>query len=123
MKLRLKSFDATLKVYDGILLDGKLSEYEEAFRAIDKTGNGTLGAVELARLFDSLGQPLSYQQLVEIFKKYDKDSSGQIELNEFLQMFRCVGPGSQLAVLCSVVGANFHPGLLLGTFALVAMHL
>ena len=27
-----------------ILLDGKLSEYEDAFRAVDVSGNGTIGA-------------------------------------------------------------------------------
>ena len=29
---------------DGLLLDGMLSEYEEAFKAADKSGNGTIGA-------------------------------------------------------------------------------
>jgi Ca2+-binding EF-hand superfamily protein len=32
-----------MQVYDGLLLDGKLSEYEEAFKAFDTTGNGTIG--------------------------------------------------------------------------------
>lgn len=69
-------------MYDGILLDGKLAEYEAAFRAADSTGNGSIGATEVARLFEGLGQPLSFGELTDIFKKYDKDSSGQIELNE-----------------------------------------
>lgn len=28
---------------DGLLLDGTLSEYEAAFKAVDKSGNGTIG--------------------------------------------------------------------------------
>eukprot|EP00955_Chlamydomonas_euryale_P036903 350587-Chlamydomonas_euryale.AAC.1 len=34
-------------VYDGLLLDGKLSEYEAAFNAIDTSGNGTIGEAVL----------------------------------------------------------------------------
>eukprot|EP00199_Chlamydomonas_sp_CCMP681_P001993 CAMPEP_0119107476 /NCGR_PEP_ID=MMETSP1180-20130426/10405_1 /TAXON_ID=3052 ORGANISM="Chlamydomonas cf sp, Strain CCMP681" /NCGR_SAMPLE_ID=MMETSP1180 /ASSEMBLY_ACC=CAM_ASM_000741 /LENGTH=377 /DNA_ID=CAMNT_0007092971 /DNA_START=1 /DNA_END=1134 /DNA_ORIENTATION=+ len=75
-------------VYDGLLLDGMLSEYDQAFRAVDSSSNGTIGGTELAKLFHSLGSPVSYEQLVEIMQKYDKDESGQIEFNEFLLMFR-----------------------------------
>ncbi len=32
-----------LQVYDGILLEGTLAEYEGAFKAVDKSGNGTIG--------------------------------------------------------------------------------
>jgi hypothetical protein len=31
------------QVYDGLLLSGTLSEYEDAFKAVDKSGNGTIG--------------------------------------------------------------------------------
>lgn len=75
-------------IYDGILLDGKLSEYEQAFAAIDTSGNGTIGATEIAALFQQLGQSMSYERLVEVFQRYDLDQSGQIEFNEFLLMFR-----------------------------------
>jgi Ca2+-binding EF-hand superfamily protein len=36
-------------VYDGLLLDGKLSEYEAAFRAVDSSGNGTIGGCAVMR--------------------------------------------------------------------------
>lgn len=39
---------------------------------MDKTGNGTIGANELAEVFDSLGQPMSYTQLFRVMEKYDK---------------------------------------------------
>lgn len=32
-----------LQIYDGILLEGTLAEYEGAFKAVDKSGNGTIG--------------------------------------------------------------------------------
>jgi len=39
---KLISFN-TMQVYDGLLLDGKLADYEAAFNAVDVSGNGTLG--------------------------------------------------------------------------------
>ncbi len=44
----------------------RLKEYEEAFRAVDSSGNGTIGGTELAQLFKSLGTPLSYENLAEV---------------------------------------------------------
>lgn len=29
--------------YDGLLLDGTLADYEDAFNAVDSSGNGTIG--------------------------------------------------------------------------------
>lgn len=75
-------------VYDGLLLEGQLGEYEAAFRAVDKSGNGTIGANELGQLFAKLGSPMSLEKLVEVMQAYDKDESGQIEFKEFLLMFR-----------------------------------
>lgn len=31
------------QVFDGLLLDGALVEYEAAFKAVDSSGNGTIG--------------------------------------------------------------------------------
>ncbi len=31
-------------VYDGLLLEGTLVDYENAFKAVDRSGNGTIGA-------------------------------------------------------------------------------
>uniref|UniRef100_A0A061SGG2 Ef-hand domain-containing thioredoxin n=1 Tax=Tetraselmis sp. GSL018 TaxID=582737 RepID=A0A061SGG2_9CHLO len=88
-----KSGDITIDEFtsmmqDRIILEGKLEEYEAAFRAVDTSGNGTVGATEIAELFDSIGQPMSYMQLFRVMEKYDKDGSGQIDFKEFLNMFR-----------------------------------
>lgn len=75
-------------VYDGLMLEGQLAEYEAAFRAVDKSNNGTIGANELGQLFAKLGNPMSMEKMVEVMQEYDKDESGQIEFKEFLLMFR-----------------------------------
>ena len=48
------------------------------------------GASELQQLFQSLGQPVSYQKLFNVMEQYDVDKSGQLDFGEFLKMFRCV---------------------------------
>lgn len=78
----------TRMVTDGLLLDGLLTEYEDAFHAVDRTGNGTIGAMELSELFKNLGREMTCDKLSGIMEKYDKDGSGQIEFHEFLPMFR-----------------------------------
>lgn len=40
------------------------------------------GATELAQLFKDLGTPLSLERVAEVFMRYDKDESGQIEFGE-----------------------------------------
>jgi hypothetical protein len=46
------------------------------------------GATELAQLFKSLGTPMSYEKVADVFMRYDKDESGQIEFGE---RWRAVG--------------------------------
>lgn len=75
-------------VFDGLLLEGAIADYRAAFRAIDRSNNGTVSATELAQMLHELGQPVSYDKLVTIMQKYDVDSSGQIEFGEFMMMFR-----------------------------------
>lgn len=73
---------------DNIFLTGKLQEYSKAFKAVDAGGDGSIGATELFRLFEKLGNPVSYDKLVKIMEQYDKDQSGSIDFAEFLRMFR-----------------------------------
>ncbi|GAB4819539.1 hypothetical protein N2152v2_006585 [Parachlorella kessleri] len=73
---------------DNILLEGKLEEYQQAFRSADEGGNGCVGATELFHLFKRLGNPISYERLVALFDKYDIDDSGTIDFPEFLRMFK-----------------------------------
>ncbi|KAK9800235.1 hypothetical protein WJX73_003462 [Symbiochloris irregularis] len=73
---------------DKVLLRGKLEEYEQAFRAVDKDKKGKIGAAELNQLFQDLKHPVTYEKLVSIMKQYDVDHSGEIEFGEFLRMFQ-----------------------------------
>ena len=67
------------QVYDGLLLEGQLGEYEAAFRAVDKSGNGTIGANELGQLFAKLGSPMSLEKLVEVMQvRSDQQGCGWI---------------------------------------------
>lgn len=84
--LDLQEFEGL--VYDGILLDGKLSDYQKAFNALDTEGRGTIGAQQLVDFFWSIGMPVCYEALYSAFAKYDKDDSGRIDFKEFLFMFR-----------------------------------
>jgi hypothetical protein len=62
------------------------------------------GATELALLFKNLGTPLSYEKVADVFMRYDKDESGQIEFGEFLLMFQV--RSEALAVLSGVLGQD-----------------
>lgn len=46
------------------------------------------GATELAQLFKNLGMPMSYEKVADVFMRYDKDESGQIDFGEWLLMFQ-----------------------------------
>ncbi|CAD7703082.1 unnamed protein product [Ostreobium quekettii] len=74
-------------VADDRLLKGRVTDYEEAFRAMDASGRGAIGMPELSRLLASLGQGMSEERIAATFRKYDVDASGTIEFDEFLLMF------------------------------------
>lgn len=71
-----------------LILEGKLTEYREAFDAVDTSGNGSIGFDELYHLLHFLGTPLSDAKITQMMVDYDLDKSGQIEFNEFMLMFQ-----------------------------------
>lgn len=73
---------------DTVLLDGKLREYQQAFQAIDTSGNGLLAASEVKALFEDLGHSLTDQKLFDIMEKCDAGGQGQLAFNDFLGLFR-----------------------------------
>ena len=100
-----------MQARDGVLLEGKLDEYQKAFDSVDtgRTGvqaahthswlacaaceahgahAGKIGATQIAQLFEHLGHPLTYERLVEIMAQTDKQHKGKIEFGDFLRMFR-----------------------------------
>eukprot|EP00884_Botryococcus_braunii_P015389 jgi/Botrbrau1/2533/Bobra.0079s0021.1 len=82
-------FDEFIKLaQDGLLLEGKLAEYEAAFKSVDTSGNGVISATELTELMENLGHKMTYAKLTKIMADFDKDHTGSIEFWEFMRMFR-----------------------------------
>lgn len=50
-------------VLDGLLLEGTFEDYDRAFRLVDKSGNGTIGASELMEMMTALGTPVDYEKV------------------------------------------------------------
>lgn len=84
------SFDEFEHMFnDGNMLAVTLAKYKLIFDEVDTSGNGTLGAAEVQHFFYKIGQPFSGpQELHQLFSKYDTNHSGQLEFNEFLELFK-----------------------------------
>lgn len=74
---------------DGLLLEGKLEEYERAFGGVDQQGGGTglISRAALGQLFAGLGRPLSADKLKEIADEADVGHDG-IDFADFLGLAR-----------------------------------
>jgi len=72
---------------DGLLLKGKLEEYEEAFTAIDQKGDGVVTRRELGQAFAALGHVMSAEQLDRIVDEADVGHDG-IDFADFLGLAR-----------------------------------
>jgi len=72
---------------DGLLLEGKLNEYEEAFAAVDVKGTGLITRECLGKLFAALGRVMSPEELDRIFDEADLDHDG-IDFSDFLGLAR-----------------------------------
>ncbi|CAH9070645.1 unnamed protein product, partial [Cuscuta europaea] len=59
------------------------AKYEEAFKIIDKDGNGKVNSQELEKVMSSLGQSLTEAEVKEMIKQVDKNGSGTVELAEY----------------------------------------
>ncbi|KAM0745718.1 calmodulin 2-like protein [Meredithblackwellia eburnea MCA 4105] len=68
------------------LTEAQLSEAREAFSVFDKDNSGSISTSELGRIFRSLGQNASDEEIQSIIDKYDTDKSGSVEFDEFVAM-------------------------------------
>ncbi|MCW2917055.1 MAG: hypothetical protein JWN52_5123 [Actinomycetia bacterium] len=64
----------------------KESEAKEAFTVVDLDHDGMITPAELQHLWKRLGDPISDQQLAEIFAKADTNQDGLISLEEFVEL-------------------------------------
>ena len=61
---------------------------EHIFEIIDKDGDGHITVDELRAAILSMGEVMSYRDVVQLVREADKDGDGQIDLEEFITMMR-----------------------------------
>ncbi|MGN9843544.1 EF-hand domain-containing protein [Nonomuraea sp. H19] len=60
-----------------------MSDYAITFDLIDADHDGRISAVELVRLMEVLGQPVTLEAAQEGVRRLDKDGDGLIDAEEF----------------------------------------
>ncbi|WP_336210838.1 EF-hand domain-containing protein [Nonomuraea sp. LPB2021202275-12-8] len=60
-----------------------MSDYAITFDLIDADKDGRISAVELVRLMEALGQPITLEAAEEGVRRLDQDGDGLIDLKEF----------------------------------------
>merc|ERR1719164_153147 len=73
------------------LSDEEIEEIKEAFNLFDTDGSGTIDPKELKAAMQSLGFEAKNQTIYQMIADIDKDNSGTIDFEEFLDMMtpRC----------------------------------
>jgi calmodulin len=61
-------------------------EMLEAFKVFDKDQNGYVGKNDFKAIMETLGEPLTPEELDEIMKDWDEDGDGQLNYDEFKNM-------------------------------------
>ncbi|KAK9831857.1 hypothetical protein WJX81_002485 [Elliptochloris bilobata] len=80
----LREFEGLVE--DGLLMEGKLEEYQRAWQA---AGGSDLTGAALEQLFERLGQPLDAEQLAVLRERFDvAGRDHRVTFSEFLAMFR-----------------------------------
>ncbi|GBG24260.1 Calmodulin [Hondaea fermentalgiana] len=88
------------------LLETDRQSATEAFRCYDVDGSGSISVEELGALCDDLGMPQDPVELEIVMRRLDRDSSGAIELGEFINWWS--GSIDELVgdKLCSIAAAG-----------------
>ena len=69
------------------LPEDKITECREVFDLFDKDKDGSITTKELGDVMRALGANPTNTELQEMISEVDKDNSGKIEFNEFLDLF------------------------------------
>lgn len=77
----------TILARDGLLLKGRLEEYEKAFNSIDVSGEGVISRSAMGKLFAGLGRVMSPMELDKIVDDADVGHDG-IDFADFLGLAR-----------------------------------
>lgn len=62
------------------------ADFKESFEAFDRNKDGTINRRELHALLHTVGHKVNASGLEDLLTKYDVDSNGTIDLDEFLQL-------------------------------------
>ncbi|CAK9300266.1 unnamed protein product [Gordionus sp. m RMFG-2023] len=65
---------------------GAEEELREAFRLYDKESNGYIKVSDLRDLLRAIDENISEQELDQMIKEIDSDSSGTVDYDEFMEM-------------------------------------
>jgi len=68
-------------------MDKITEKIKQIFNQFDKNKNGYLDKKGLNSLSIALNNPLSPAELQDLFKQMDKDNSGKISLDEFIEYY------------------------------------
>lgn len=64
----------------------KNAEFKRAFNIFDKDQDGLISTKELKTIMFSLGYNPTNEEINELIRKYDKDESGSIDVDEFMDL-------------------------------------
>eukprot|EP00232_Nephroselmis_pyriformis_P012686 CAMPEP_0182895166 /NCGR_PEP_ID=MMETSP0034_2-20130328/25520_1 /TAXON_ID=156128 /ORGANISM="Nephroselmis pyriformis, Strain CCMP717" /LENGTH=233 /DNA_ID=CAMNT_0025028987 /DNA_START=266 /DNA_END=963 /DNA_ORIENTATION=- len=71
---------------NGTHKERRASELQSTFAALDADGSGAVDVPELHSMFSSMGAPITLDDVQEMVDQVDKDGSGEIEYEEFVQI-------------------------------------
>jgi calmodulin len=66
------------------LSEEEIAEFREIFNLVDRDGGGSITAVELGELMDTLGIDASPEDIEHMIKEIDQDGNGDIDFEEFV---------------------------------------
>ncbi|XP_064623001.1 calmodulin-A-like [Lineus longissimus] len=71
-----------------LLEDESVEELTNAFRVLDKDGNGYISAAELRHVLSGLQEKITDDEVNKIIREADLDGDGQIDYAEFINSFK-----------------------------------
>ena len=61
-----------------------VKEIKDLFKLYDKDGNGQISTSEIGSLLFSMGREVTPQEITKMIEEIDKDKSGFVDINEFI---------------------------------------
>ncbi|XP_063683012.1 calmodulin-A-like isoform X1 [Bolinopsis microptera] len=68
------------------LTDMQVNMFRDIFNMYDKDGNNTIDCSELKLILEELGYECSTEEVLQVISKFDLNTTGTIDFNEFLSL-------------------------------------